>query len=126
MDGKIALVLFAGPEMPCKLQHAFLFARDVAGRGGQACIVFEGNSPRWLPELADAEHALFRLFNTVKDEGLIAGVCRGCAQVHGVVETAEAMGLPPFLVFGSMPASSILRSRRCRVMMPSKTARAPP
>ncbi|HHX64415.1 MAG TPA: cytoplasmic protein [Chloroflexi bacterium] len=94
MDGKIALVLFAGPEMPCKLQHAFLFARDVAGRGGQACIVFEGNSPRWLPELADAEHALFRLFNTVKDEGLIAGVCRGCAQVHGVVETAEAMGLP--------------------------------
>lgn len=94
MDCAIALVLFDGPEMPCKLQHAFLFARDAVARGGRACIVFEGNSPRWLPELADAGHALFRLFNTARDEGLIAGVCRGCAQVHGAVEAAEALGLP--------------------------------
>mmetsp|Transcript_18489 Transcript_18489/g.30183 ORF Transcript_18489/g.30183 Transcript_18489/m.30183 type:complete len:231 (+) Transcript_18489:3070-3762(+) len=33
---------------------------------------------------------------------------------------AEAIGLPPFWVLGSMPASSILRSRPCIFMVPSK------
>ena len=37
---------------------------------------------------------------------------------------AQAMGLPPFRVFGSMPARSIFRSRRWIAMMPSKRPRA--
>ncbi len=37
---------------------------------------------------------------------------------------AQATGLPPFRVFGSMPARSIFRSRRCMAMMPSKRPRA--
>ena len=37
---------------------------------------------------------------------------------------AQAMGLPPFSVFGSMPARSIFRSSRWIAMMPSKRPRA--
>lgn len=94
MGVKVALVLFAGPEMPCKLQHAFLFARDVVQRGGEARIVFEGNAPQWLAELAQPEHALASMFLRVREAGLIAGVCRGCALAHGAVETTEALSLP--------------------------------
>lgn len=94
MGAKVMLLLFAGPEMPCKLQHAFLFARDVAQKGGEATIVFEGNSPKWLPALAKPEHSLRKMFNTVKGEGLIAGVCRGCAVAHNAVEAAELLELP--------------------------------
>lgn len=94
MATKVLLVLFAGPEMPCKLQHAFVFARDVANRGGQARIVFEGNAPNWLPELAVPEHKLAGMFRRVVDEGLVDGVCRGCAMMHGVVDTVERLGLP--------------------------------
>ena len=93
MNCKVLFVLFAGPEMPCKLQHAFLFARDVAKRSGQARIVFEGNSPNWLPELANPEHKLSGMFKRVVDEGLVDGVCRGCAMMHGVVPVAETLGL---------------------------------
>ncbi|MBN1399496.1 MAG: cytoplasmic protein [Anaerolineae bacterium] len=94
MSVKVALVLFAGPEMPCKLQHGLLFARDIAQRGGQARIVFEGNAPKWLAALADPAHALAPTFGRAQEAGLIAGVCRGCALVHGAVEAAEALGLP--------------------------------
>jgi hypothetical protein len=94
MSAKIAYVLFAGPEMPCKLQHAFLFARDVARAKGQARIIFEGNSPQWLPLLADTEHKLHKMYAMVKEQGLIVGVCKGCAAVHGVVDVVESEGLP--------------------------------
>lgn len=91
---KVVLLLFAGPEMPCKLQHAFLFARDLVARGGQATILFEGNSPQWLPALAQPEHPLLKLFTTVREAGLVGGVCRGCALVHGVADVAKSLGLP--------------------------------
>ena len=43
------------------------------------------------------------------------------AEVPGA---AQATGLPPLSVFGSMPARSIFRSRPCSAMMPSKSPRA--
>lgn len=56
MAVKLALVLMAGPESPCRFQHALLFARDVAQRGGQARIVLEGNAPQWLLEIGNPDH----------------------------------------------------------------------
>ena len=94
MISRVAFLLFAGPEMPCKLQHAFLFARDVARAKGTARVIFEGNSAKWLPELQRSDQPMHALYNIVRDEGLLAGVCKGCATEHGVVADAEAMGLP--------------------------------
>jgi len=90
---KMALVLFASPEMPCKLQHAFVFARDLAARGGEAELLFEGNLPKWLMELLNSEHKLRPMFDRVNGKGRIMGVCRGCAMMHGAVEATESFGL---------------------------------
>ncbi|MGI6376826.1 MAG: cytoplasmic protein [Anaerolineae bacterium] len=94
MPERVVFVLFAGPEMPCKLQHALLFARDIARNGGEARIVFEGNAPRALVELQQGQSNVAGLFKMCLDEGLIAGVCKGCAMVHGAVHAAQELGLP--------------------------------
>jgi len=90
---KAALFLFAGPEMPCKLQHAVLFARDIKQRGGQALIILEGNAPKWLLELPSPEHKLHKLYLLAKAEQLFAGVCKVCAGIHGADDAASAEGL---------------------------------
>ncbi len=94
MSVQILFVLFAGPEMPCKLQHVFVFARDVVQKGGDAKIVFEGNSPKWLTELANPQHKMAKLFDLAKQEGLIAGVCKACATMHNALDAAKAHDLP--------------------------------
>ena len=94
MSHKIALILFAGPEMPCKLRHGLLFARDIADRGGEATLILEGNAPQWLPRLLDPGHKLRRLFDQAHKDGLIGGVCKGCALEFDAVAAAETFGLP--------------------------------
>ena len=94
MEERVAFVLFSGPEMPCKLQDAVLFARDWGQRGGEAKIVFEGNSPQRLLHLPNPEHKLASLYRLVKEEGLIAGVCKACARLNDALEATQAEGLP--------------------------------
>jgi hypothetical protein len=90
---RIVFVLFAGPDRPCMAQHALIFARDVARRGGEARIVFEGQSPKLLIALHEGQHPMFSLFNQARAEGLLSGVCRGCAAAHGALDASEALGL---------------------------------
>jgi len=90
---RIAIFLMAGPEMPCRMVHTFIWALDVAGRGGEAKIVFEGESPRWLPELADPEHGRHGLYRKVKELGLIDAVCKACAIQARALDVAAEEGL---------------------------------
>jgi hypothetical protein len=94
MPQNLALVLFAGPEMPCKLQHAILFARDSVARGGHGTVILEGQSPRWLLELATGEHPMSRVFAAAVQEGLVMGVCKSCAAMHGAQEAVARYNLP--------------------------------
>lgn len=93
MNEKITFVLMGGLDMPCRIVHAFLWALDVAGRGGQAKIVFEGESPHWLLELPDPAHGRHRLYRKVKEMGLIDAVCKACAVQAQAVEAAAEEGL---------------------------------
>jgi len=90
---KLAMILFSGPEMPCKLRHGLLFARDTVDRGGEATLILEGNAPQWLAGLLDEGHKLRRLFDQAQAAGLIGGVCKGCALQFEAVEAAESLGL---------------------------------
>jgi hypothetical protein len=90
---KAAIILFSGPESTCKLMHAFVFARDIRARGGEAKIVFEGASPAWLLELPNPEHKLHGMYQKVKTEGLIDTVCKACAMQANAVEAVESEGL---------------------------------
>lgn len=91
---KIVILLFAGTDVPCRLQHAILFARDAVQRGLEARIVFEGQSPQWLVPFAAGEHKLRPLFETARSEGLIDGVCKACAAANGALDAAEQLALP--------------------------------
>ena len=91
---KALFLLFSGTEDNCNLKHAFVFARDMVARGGEAKIVFEGASPAWLLQLPDPEHSLHGMYTRVKEEGLFAAVCRACAVQAGAVEAAQEEGLP--------------------------------
>lgn len=93
MNQKIALVLLAGPEMPCRMVHTLLWALDIVSRGGDAKIVLEGEAPRWLLELPDPEHGRHRLYEKVKEMGLIDAVCKACAIQARALEAASAEGL---------------------------------
>jgi hypothetical protein len=90
---KLALVLMAGPEMPCKLAHGLLWALDVANNGGEAKVIFEGQSPKWLLTLPGEDHPQHKLYVRLKGMGIIDGVCKGCAVVNGALEAAQAEGL---------------------------------
>lgn len=93
MSERAVLVLFAGPEMPCKVQHALLFARDIARNGDEARIIFEGNAPKLLLEFAEGKGKVAGLFRLCLEEGLIGGVCKGCAMMHGAIQAAQELGL---------------------------------
>ena len=90
---KVALVLVTGPQSTCKLLHAFVFARDINARGGEAKIILEGESPGWLLQLPDPEHKLHGMYKKVKQDGLIDAVCKACAMQAGAVEAVQKEGL---------------------------------
>ena len=75
MAEKVAIFLLAGPDMPCRMVHTFIWAVDIVGRGGEAKIVLEGEAPRWLLELPNPEHGRNGLYRKVKQQGLIDAVC---------------------------------------------------
>ena len=90
---RIALVLMAGPEMPCRLVHTFIWALDIVARGGEAKIVLEGEAPRWLLELPDPQHPRHNLYRKVKESGLLDAVCQACAIQGRALEAAAEEGL---------------------------------
>jgi hypothetical protein len=91
---KVALFLFAGTESSCKLMHAFVFARDIQARGGDAKIILEGASPGWLLQLPNPGHKMHSMYSKVKEAGLIDTVCKACAQQAGAVKAARQEGIP--------------------------------
>lgn len=93
MNEKIALFLFAGPEMPCRMIHTFIWALDVVERGGETKIILEGEAPRWLLVLPDPKHGRHGLYRKVKEKGLIDAVCKACAVQAQAVEAATEEGL---------------------------------
>ena len=93
MSEKIAIFLMAGPEAPCRLVHTFIWGLDVVGRGGDAKIVLEGASPSWLLKLPDPDHVQHRLYQKVKEQGLIDAVCKACAIQAQALEAAAEEGL---------------------------------
>ena len=93
MPKKIAIFLLAGPEMPCRMVHAFIWALDVVREDGEVRVILEGEAPRWLLELPDPEHGRHGLYRKVKDAGLIDAVCKACAVQARAVEAAAEEGL---------------------------------
>jgi hypothetical protein len=89
--GKYALFAFNGEAM-CFV-HVLLNALDLAARGHEVKIVIEGAACRLIPELGETVHSFYRLYAKAREAGLVAGVCKACAQKMGSLEAARTQGL---------------------------------
>lgn len=88
---KIALFVFNGDPM-CFI-HVLLNALDMQTKGYETGIVVEGAATKLVPELVKGDNPLRTLWEKVKTAGLVAGVCKACAQKMGTLEAAKEQGL---------------------------------
>lgn len=88
---KLALFVFNGDPM-CFI-HVLLNALDMAVRKVDVRIVVEGSATKLIPELAQANHPLFALWQKVKAQGLVEGVCKACSQKMGTHAAVQEQGL---------------------------------
>ena len=88
---KIALFVFNGDPM-CFI-HVLLNALDMKEKGCDVKIIIEGAAVKLIPEVAKTDNPQNKLWDKVKSQGLVAGVCRACSHKLGTLKAAEAQGL---------------------------------
>ena len=75
---KVALFVFNGDPM-CFI-HVLLNALDMKEKDYEVKTVIEGAAVKLIPELADENNPLHKLWEKARAAGVIAGVCKGCSQ----------------------------------------------
>lgn len=90
MKKKIAIVSFQG-EMPC-FMHALLNVWNYHERGYEVALIIEGASTARLADITKVPQA--KLWEKIKETGLVRSVCKACAVQMNTLQEAEAQGLP--------------------------------
>ena len=88
---KIALFAFDG-ELMCFV-HVLLNAIDMNDRGYEVKIIIEGSATKLVPELAQPDNPMHRLYEKAKGLDLIDGACKACSNKMGVLDAVKAEGL---------------------------------
>jgi hypothetical protein len=91
MKQKIALFAFNGEAM-C-FMHVLLNGLNLIEKGFEAKLVIEGAATKLIPEMANAESPLNRLYEKARTAKLIEGACRACSAKMGTLQAAEAQGI---------------------------------
>jgi hypothetical protein len=89
---KLALFAFNG-EITC-FAHAMLNALDLHAQGHEVVLVVEGTATKLAPQFAGGYGPFGQLFDKVRQQGLLAGICRACAAKMATLEEVERLGLP--------------------------------
>ncbi|WP_419786912.1 cytoplasmic protein [Pseudodesulfovibrio sp.] len=79
-------------ELMC-FAHVLLNALDMADKGSEVLIVFEGASVKLVPELEKESNPFHALYKQCKERGLIDGACKACSAKLGVLEAVQDAGL---------------------------------
>jgi hypothetical protein len=77
---KISVVVLADTRSHAdlgRIANALELVKESAEAGDDAELVFDGAGVRWVGELADPEHKLHEVFESVRDH--VAGACEFCA-----------------------------------------------
>lgn len=88
---KFALFAFNG-DATCFV-HVLLNGLNLKARGQEVKIVIEGAACGLIPELEEAGHPFHQLYAKAKEDGLLDGVCKACAQKMGSLDAVRAQGL---------------------------------
>jgi hypothetical protein len=88
---KVALLAYNG-EMMC-FAHVMLYALDFDKKGYEVKVVIEGSATKLITELAKPEAPFSKLYNQLKEKGLLTCICQACSQKMGTFEEAERQEL---------------------------------
>ncbi len=88
---RVALFAFNG-ELMCFV-HVLLNALDMKERGYEVKLVIEGSATKLVIELAKKDNPMHNLYISIKEAGLIDGVCKACSSKMGVLDAVKAEGL---------------------------------
>jgi hypothetical protein len=106
---KAALFVFNGDPM-CFI-HVLLNGLDLAENGYDVELVIEGAATQLIPGLGKTDNPQHRLWENVKQKGLVAGVCLACATKTGVVADCQAQDLKLLEDMSGHPAMSTYLNR---------------
>lgn len=88
---KIALVAFQG-ELMC-FSHVMLYALDYTEKGYEVAVIIEGAATGLIAELARSETPFAAQYLRLREQGLIACICKACSVKMGTHDEAIAQGL---------------------------------
>lgn len=88
---KIALVAYTG-ELMC-FSHVMLYALDYAGKGYDVAVIIEGAATKLIIDLARPETPFAAQYRQLREQGLIACICKACSIKMGAFDEAREQGL---------------------------------
>lgn len=109
---KIAIILHAEPgthDAMGRAAHALLYAKDLKEAGIEVKLIFDGGGTRWVTELSKGDNPLNAMYKSVKESGVISGVCKFCIGAFGGnAEEVKKLGLPVMGEYMGHPSLSAL------------------
>jgi hypothetical protein len=91
---KFAVILQAQPADMGRAVHGLLYSKDLKEAGHQVQLIFDGAGTTWVREFEKPDHKYHKLYQEVKQAGLIAGACEYCAQAFQVKDEIARAGIP--------------------------------
>jgi len=80
---KIAIILHAEPgthDALGRALHALLYSQELKDNGHDVQLIFDGGGTKWIEEIADPNHKLHPLYQSLKMSGVISGACEYCIE----------------------------------------------
>ncbi len=87
--GRYAIILQAGNETnegKARAVHALLFATELAEKGYEVVLIFDGAGTGWANELRKPENELHKHYLRVQELGMVEEICDYCADSLNVKE----------------------------------------
>ncbi len=101
---KIVIFAFQG-ELMC-FAHAILNAIDLKEKGHDVKLVIEGSATALIGRLATTGEPFAVQYARIRNEGILAGICKACATKMGSLAEAEKQGLTLLGEMSGHPAFS--------------------
>lgn len=94
MDQKFVIFVHAKEDEGAKGAHALLYAKELHDAGIEVKVVFDGAGVKTLAALSsNTERPTYQLYLSLKEQGVLAGVCEFCSTAMGVQEQIVATGI---------------------------------
>jgi hypothetical protein len=95
MHPKFVIFVHATENEGAKAAHALLYAKELHEAGFKVEIIYDGAGVKSLAALAsNTERPTYPLYQYLKAEGVITGVCEFCSTMMGVEETILQTEIP--------------------------------